>query len=271
VTHSGKVTPRGDFRVGGGFSYNAPQETFNRIFGSLEKNINNLEKADSLYADESFRESQAALAMWSLDPIGMNMQLSARYGIWDGFDLGFTYAGGVKVYDARYQFLGSRGTWKDSSISGSYGSMGIQYSSQEYELPSYLGKLQSLLGYKLERKDVLIPVVFSKSFGQEEKYGSVGYGFSLGHSWIRYEFDVQEIYEFVEGKVQEVSVIPQGKGSYWTYGGFVNLALGYKYIYFIPSFSVYYQDYGTYTLIADEKESFSGLTFVPYLGLELRF
>ena len=55
-----------------------------------------------------------------------------------------------------------------------------------------------------------------------------------------------------------------------SFGGFVNLKLGYRYLYVIPAVSVFYQNYGDYALLNGASTSLSGVTFVRSIGLQLR-
>jgi hypothetical protein len=55
-----------------------------------------------------------------------------------------------------------------------------------------------------------------------------------------------------------------------SYGLFLNLKLGYKYVYVVPAVSVYYQNYGNYTLVDGSTTSLSGVTFIPSLGFQVR-
>ena len=65
------------------------------------------------------------------------------------------------------------------------------------------------------------------------------------------------------------SVVPalNGSASVAAYGFFLNMKLGYKYVYILPALAVYYQNYGTFTLLGGGSESFSGYTFAPSIGL----
>jgi hypothetical protein len=64
--------------------------------------------------------------------------------------------------------------------------------------------------------------------------------------------------------------LPSQSRDFSSFGGFLNLKLGYRYFYVIPALSVFYQNYGTYTLLNGASTSISGVTFVPSLGFQLR-
>lgn len=263
IIHTGSVTEKGHFVAGGNMSYNVPTATANALFGSLDDAIEKTLALDSIILDSSFNEQIKALAIYSIDPIGINTDFYARYGIINNMDIGYARSSGVNVFDARYQFLKSNNNYN--------GSIGLQYSSQSYELPSYLGKLQSLLKYELKRKDILIPIAFSKPFGEKEKYGALGYGIVYGRTWIDYDYKPNVMYELVSGEIKEVNDVPQGKTSFNTYGLFLNLKTGYKHFYGLLGLAGYYQNYGTYNLFQNQYADFSGITIVPNLGIQLVF
>jgi hypothetical protein len=271
VMHSGKVTPKGHIKAGGNMSYNVPTATLDAMFGSLEKGVQTLVSSDTIVFDSTFNPQIEALAIFSVDPVAVSTDFYARCGVIDRVDIGFALASGARVIDARFQVLGSTGTLKEPSEDKFYASLGIQYSWQDFELPSYLGDLQSALKYKLKRKDILIPLAFSNSFGPEETYGALSYGLVYGRSWLTYEYAPNIVYELVASEVQEINDVPRGKNSFNTWGCFGNVKLGYKFVYGLLGLAVYYQDYGTYNLYKDETASFSGVTLVPSWGLQLAF
>lgn len=263
LIHSGKTTNKGKFVLGANSSYNLPTETIKNMYGSLEDAIEKTIKQDSIVWDSSFNKQLQTMAIYSIDPVAAGFDFYLRYGILKNWDIGYAWASGVHVLDSRYQFL-NKGDYF-------YGSIGLQYSSQSYELPSFLGKLQKLLDYELKRKDILIPLFFSNSFGKKEQYGSIAYGFVLGRTWIKYDYNTSSLYELVSGSLQQINDVPQGNTSYNTYGLSTNLKLGYKPIYGLLGLSLYYQNYGQYNLFKDEYVKFSGITIVPNLGLQLSF
>ena len=63
----------------------------------------------------------------------------------------------------------------------------------------------------------------------------------------------------------------ENKQNIFSFGGFVNLKLGYKYVYVLPSFAFYRQNYGNYPyLLGGETFELKGWTFVPSLGVRVR-
>ncbi len=68
----------------------------------------------------------------------------------------------------------------------------------------------------------------------------------------------------------QVPALPEQTHGYSSYGAFANLKLGYKYVYVVPAFSLYYQNYGTFTLLDGSSASLSGWTFIPSIGLQAR-
>jgi hypothetical protein len=152
-----------------------------------------------------------------------------------------------------------------------HGSIGFQYSGQNANLPGKVGlsTLSSLFNYKLSRKDILIPLVFSRSFGPEETYGNVSFGVAYGHSFIEYGFNPsKELVRYVGNKIEKIPSFSH-KTNYSTFGAFINGKIGYKYAYFLPAVSLYYQNYGKYDLFGLQQSTFKGVTIIPSIGLQL--
>lgn len=272
ILHSGKVTPHKQLRVGFDYSLNVATQPVKSIVGNTRELIDIASNQDSLvFGDVVSTLNKAALA-YALDPIGQGFNFYGRYGLLKKFDIGYKYTG-AHVFDARYQFKGSVNTFDEPGEDGGYGSVGLQYSAQSYDLPSWTGldKLQGILGLEFKRKDILIPLVFSNSFGPEEKYGAVSYGLAYGHSFIRYSFDPKNIYWAANtaGAGLDTTLIPSVnvKINYPSFGAFANIRFGYKYVFGLLSFAMYYQKYGTFPLLGGETVKFKGFSFVPSAGL----
>jgi hypothetical protein len=269
---SPEAVPKGEFRAGGGVDANLPTQTSEALFGGLESGIEHLYKRASgdtarvpITAD-SLNELTRALLAYSLDPLGLHPSLFLRYGLWHRLDMGYRFAGGVHALDARVQFLGptdGRPGWR--------GSVGAQYSSQDYELPSLFGKLQKLLRYEFKRKDILVPVVFGKPLGADGRYGSFGLGGVYNAAFIEYGSEILRLVEKVDGGAERPFEDLHGERSIHSFGGFANARLGYRWIYALGSLAVYRQDYGSFPLFGGEETHLAGWTFAPTLGFEVRF
>jgi len=198
--------------------------------------------------------------------------LNIRYGIVPRLDAGFKYAFGSYVFDTQYQLLGPTGTPENpgaGAASGTtYASLGLQFATQRAKLPSlpFLFDINSVLNFRANRNDLLVPLTFSQSFGPEEEIGAISYGLVYAHSWVSYGFAPEKIYN---GSVK-VPELPLQSRNFSSFGGFVNLKLGYRYFYVVPAVSVFYQNYGDYALLNGQSTSLSGVTFVPSLGFQLR-
>lgn len=269
VTESGRVTPFKKARGGMNYSLNIATQTSEYMFDGLESAVDSaLAKEVPVYDVEMENLSKAAVA-YSLDPIGLGMEIWLRYGVYDRFDIGYKYAAGVHALDARFQFLGPVGE-EAETYDGMNASVGLQYSQQTYELPGPLGKLQSLVGYEAKRKDILVPLVISHSIGPNQLYGAFSYGVALNYTMLDYGFQpVKTIEKYAPGVVDAEAVAPlHGEASYLAYGGFFNLRLGYKHFYAVVSTALYYQDYGTFQLLDGGEVELEGWTIVPTVGLE---
>jgi hypothetical protein len=65
--------------------------------------------------------------------------------------------------------------------------------------------------------------------------------------------------------------VSQGRITYSSYGLFVNIKAGYKIVYALAGLSLYYQDYGTFTLYKQKTAAYSDTTIVPTLGIQFAF
>lgn len=273
ITASGKVTPRGAFKAGFNSSFNVATAPLTEIDNVTRAAVDAIDShKDSIFYNESVAALSRGLLAYSLDPVTATSEFYLRYGIMDRVDVGYKYASGAHVFDAMYQFMGSTGTPDNPGAgAGLHGSIGLQYSGQKSDLPSRVGldKLSSVLNYELSRKDILVPLVFSSSFGPEETYGNFSFGVVYGRSFIRYGFNPSKVLVRQAGdKVEKIPSFTR-KHQYSSFGAFLNAKIGYKYAFFLPAVSVYHQDYGSYTLFGLQQESYKGWTIIPSLGLQL--
>lgn len=275
VIHSGRVTPQGEVRVGTEMVVNVPTGTAGALLEGLEGAVDSLtQKSDRLFEDNLNTASKAALAH-SLDPLTSGLALSVRYGFLERFDAGYKYSFGAHALDARFQFLGKPGVPTrrgPSSGSGLAGSVGLQYSQQSFELPSLAGldKLGKLFGFHMTRQDLLVPVALSIPFGADEKYGALGFGIVGGYTFLDYGLEPHDVVKEVNGVQEVVAKVTREQG-FATYGAFLNVKGGYRYVYVGAGLAMYYQDYGTFQLLDQAAISLSGLTFVPTLNVEMRY
>jgi len=273
IIASGKVTPKGAFKVGFNSSFNIATAPVSEIDDITKAAVNAIDNnKDSIFYTQSVAALTRGLLAYSLDPVTPTYDFYVRYGLLDKVDVGYKYASGAHVFDVMYQFLGSTGTPDDpEATKGMHGSIGFQYSGQSANLPSKVGldKLGSIFNYKLSRKDILIPIAFSYPFGPEESYGNVSFGAVYGHSFINYGFNPSKVLVRYAGNTIEKIPAFNQKQNYSSVGLFVNGKIGYKYAYFVPALSMYYQSYGTYNLFGLQQESYKGVTIIPSIGVQL--
>jgi len=267
IMESGKVTSHGRFKGGVAYSVNFPTQFAKSIFNLVENNVDRYISTDSVFADAIFDQVNEAIYSYSLDPLKVGLDFSIRYGIHPKFDMGYKYSSGTSVFDTRYQFLAPK---EQDSLSNFklYGSIGIQYSQNKFELPSAfkLDKLQSYLGYSYKRKDVVVPLIFSLSFGKDEKYGCFSYGLVYNFVALEYSYLPKNIYTLNKASIQGRTE----KSNYSSFGLFTNIKGGYRFAYLLFSLTCYYQKYGTFELLSGKNIDFSGFTFVPSVGLQLQ-
>ena len=272
IVSSGKVTPKGEFKIGGNASFNLATSTLGQAGSAVKNFAQAAANKDTIRYSASVTKLQAAALSYVLDPVQPTADLYVRYGLIDRLDVGYKYAFGSHVFDAMYQFLGPVGTPEHPGgpAGATYGSIGLQYATQRAKLPNlaYLDNISSLLNLNASRHDLIVPLVFSKSFGPEEQAGALSYGLVYSHTFLRYGFDPRKIYNNA-GNTQ-LPTLPSQRKNFSAYGGFLSVKLGYRYAYVVPAVAIYYQNYGTYPLLNNETTHLSGFTIIPSLGLQFR-
>lgn len=272
VINSGKVTAPGKFKAGVNFGGNIATEPIGQLDDIAEATVDAISKKDSVYYDDEIETATRALVAYALDPVGPTFDFYLRYGVAPRMDVGYKYASGVHVFDTQYQFLGPTGTPENPGQGDWYGSVGLQYAGQSSDWVDklFLDKLQPILQFTAKRKDVTVPLIFSKSFGPEEEKGSIAFGAVYNHTFIEYGFEPGELYKKAGGEVDRVNPLME-KNNFGSYGMFVNAKFGFKYVYILPALTIYYQDYGSYKLLNNAAYSYSGLTFIPSIGIQASF
>ena len=278
ITTSGKVTPEGEFRVAYNQGFNVGTAPLSKA-GTAVKNAasqfgNQAANGQKVNYSDAVSDVQTAGLAYLLDPVQPTADLSIRYGVIPRLDVGYKYAFGSHVFDTQYQLLGPTGSVENperGAASGTtYASIGLQYAIQRTGLPnlSFLTDVNNLLGLSATRHDVLIPLTVSQSFGPEESIGAISYGAVYAHSWVSYGFTPSNLYNRAGTAV--LPALDRQSRNFSSYGLFLNVKVGYKYVYVVPAVSVYYQNYGSYTLVDGSTTSLSGFTFIPSLGVQFR-
>lgn len=271
VIQSGRVTPHGEFKVGANFGGNLSTEPIGQLKDVAEDAIVALANRDSVYYDGLVRSATKAAIAYTLDPFGPTFDFYVRYGVLPRVDVGYKYASGVHVLDAMYQFMGPvAGVPSRAANERWYGSVGLQYAGQSSDLLNglFLDKLSPVLQFTAKRKDILVPLVFSRSFGADEEFGNISFGVAYNHTFVEYGLIPGKLYEKVGGKAVQIEGLTRTQ-SFPSYGLFVNAKIGAKRIYLLPALSMFYQNYGTYELLKQEQADFSGITIVPSIGLQI--
>ncbi|MCC3153836.1 hypothetical protein Q3A66_12985 [Hymenobacter sp. BT770] len=272
IVATGKVTPQGEFRVGYNQGFNIATAPLSKAGAAVRDAATTAANKDTVGYGGSVKNLQAAALAYILDPVQPTADLSIRYGILPRLDAGYKYAFGSHVFDAQFQLLGPTGSPENpgaGAASGTtYASIGLQFATQRAKLPSipFLGDINSVLNFKATRNDLLVPLIFSQSFGPEEEIGAISYGVVYAHSWVNYGFAPDNVYL----NTQKIPALPNQSRDFSSYGAFLNVKLGYRYVYVIPAVSIFYQNYGEYALLNGASTSLSGVTFVPSLGFQLR-
>lgn len=278
ITTSGKVTPQGEFRLAYNQGFNVGSAPLSKAGTAVKDAASQLgsqaARGDTVRYSGSVSNVQAAALAYLLDPVQTTADLSIRYGVVPRLDVGYKYAFGSHVFDTQYQLLGPTSSVENpgrGAASGTtYASIGLQYAIQRAALPSlpFLSNLNNLLGLSASRHDILLPLTVSQSFGPEESIGAISYGAVYAHSWVSYGFTPSNLYNRAGTGV--LPALDRQSRNFSSYGLFLNLKLGYKYVYVVPAVSLYYQNYGDYTLLDGSTTSLSGVTFIPSLGVQFR-
>ncbi len=262
IKDSGKVTQKGDFKAGVQYSANISTNTIGRAYTNLSDEIEDFSQPESeekVY-EQKYDGYTKTLVAYSLDPLSIGSEIYLRYGVLKDWEVGLSYGSGLG-FQLGYQLF------DESTIDGA---LSLEYSSQEYSLPGKFGDFQEFIGFEFNRKDVLSHFRMSKSLGENERFGYVGYGLSLVYSQIEYGLSSSGV-DYID---IDNEIIQLGKGDsfgYFSYGTYLNTKLGYEWVFVLLGANLYYQDYGEIQLPLGEKASMDGLTIIPSIGLQLSF
>ncbi|HEX8516698.1 MAG TPA: hypothetical protein VF868_10900 [Bacteroidia bacterium] len=271
VLNSGKVLPKDQMRFGKNYTVNISSAPISQSVRGAYNLSDNLSKKDTIYYSSQVESVNAALLAYCLDPIGVNDEMYFRYGLGHRLDLGFKSSGGSNAFDAQWQFLGSTKNVEQAEEKEHqfYGSLGAQYSWQNYRFLNYpmFDKFQEIFGLDMSRKDISFPLIFSTSFGPEERVGCFSFGLVYSHSFIKYKITPRNIY--AADRVDPALLEPvNAKVNYSAYGTFINFKIGKKFIFFNLSLAAYYQDYGKYPMLGGGKKSLRGVSLIPSYGVQ---
>ena len=266
INQSGKVAAKGNVVAGASYTANVPTKTIALMGNIVKQNITDLANRDSITLNGNLENVNKAAIAQAIDPLASGYDFYLRVGVAKRVELGYKLAGKANTFNVQYQFLGPLGNVGAKEKQRLYGSVGLQYSWQSYRLPSFFGEIQNRLGYKFGRNDILLPIIFSYSFGNEEEYGALAFGLAASYSNISYTTQPERIFD-TNGK----PVIAENhKESFTSFGGFINVKAGYRYVYLVPALSFFYQNYGSYKLLNGSEFMFKGFTFVPSVSLQIQ-
>lgn len=278
IITSGKVTPVGEIRGGTNMIFNIPTATIGRLGDVAADAVREIDDNDTisyLKNETVINNIQRAAIAYALDPLGSTEDFYLRYGVARRVDVGARVAAGAFVADVQYQLKGSTQDWRAPKGSGSQGSnasIGLVFATQSADIPGRraLDIGSRLLSFGARRTDILIPFTISGSLGHEEEIGHVAAGLVVGRSFIHYQFEPTKLFR-ERGGSQVAELVPSvnERHSFMTYGGFLSLKLGYRFVYVIPAMAIYYQNYGEFKLLNDRTTTLKGATFVPSIGLQV--
>jgi hypothetical protein len=270
--NSGKVLSKNQVRFGKNYTINISTAPVVESVKGTVALAENLRDKDTVIINQQITSLNRAFLAYCLDPIGYNAEIFFRYGIGHRIDFGFKNCGGSNSFDVQYQFLGSNKNFNESEKGGWYGSISAQFGWKNYRFVNWkmFTKFQRLFGLEMKRQDISVPVIFSKSWGPEERVGCFSFGIVYTHSFIKYKFNNERIYSLADSLAPSGLLVPvEGKTNFSSYGTFMNLKVGKKFVYFNFSLAVYYQNYGTYQLLGGKKALLEGLSIVPSYGIQI--
>jgi hypothetical protein len=272
ILTSGKVLQKNEARIGRNYTFNISSAPIERSVKGSYDYVKNLPNTDTILYSQQVQNLNAAFLAYCLDPIGYNTETFFRYGLGHHLDMGFKSTGGATAFDMNCQFLGSTKSFNESDVGGMYGSIGLQYSWENYRFINIhmFDKIQNLFGLEMSRKDLTVPLVFSKSFGPEERVGCFSFGLVYSHSFVKYKVSTKDIYYVSQNTNLPANLLApvSGKMNYGAYGAFINLKIGKRYIFFNVSIAAYYQNYGRYPLLGGNTVLLKGISIVPSYGLQ---
>ncbi|HWY12848.1 MAG TPA: hypothetical protein VN026_16050 [Bacteroidia bacterium] len=273
VLNSGKVVPKNTIRGGINYTFNIATSPVAESAKAIYNFADTYKNKDTVYLNNTVEDANKALLSYCLDPITFTNEYYLRAGLGHRMDMGYRNSGDAHGVDMMYQFLGGTGTFKDSEYNGMYGSVGFQYAHQSFKFMNnkIFNKFERFFGISMNRNDFTIPVIFSKSWGPEERTGCFSFGATYTHSFIKYKIAPKAIYRLSEN---DPSIPPEllqpieGKMDYSSYGTFVNFKVGKRYVFFNLSVSAYYQNFGKYPILGGKTVALEGFSIVPSYGVQ---
>jgi len=268
IINSGKVATKNQVRFGNNYSLNISSSPITQSAKGIHNLADNFSGKDSIQFTDQVSHINSAVLAYCLDPIGTNTDLYLRYGLGHRMDIGYRTSGSSHAVDMMYQFLGSNENYKNSDKGGMYGSIGLQYGWEKYSFSNKFNRVQKLLDMNMSRRDVSVPLIFSKSFGPEERSGCFSFGLVYSHSFVTYNIKAKNIYIQNNNDVKELVAPVNAKMDYGSYGTFINMKVGRRFIFFNASLAAYYQNYGNYPLLGGGMASLEGISIIPSYGVQ---
>lgn len=275
VIESGRVTPKGHFRSGIGTTTNIPTAFTSQVINTLKEGIGTSTK-DTFYIEENINNVTGSIVSYTLDPLTQTFDFYLRYGLVHNLDFGYKFTGGVHALDVQYQLVGDEEHNNFNWGKGINSSIALQYSGNKYKLPGILKNIQDMLGYEMGRKDLFVKFIVSRSFGEDEKNGHLGFGLAYSHAFIRYGLNPGKNLVYLEENNgmsvrEKLSFISEGENNYGSYGAFMNFRAGYKHVFLYGALNIFWQDYGRYELFENYSYESKGMTLIPTLGIQVDF
>lgn len=272
ILWDGTVAKPGHVRVEADKVLSLPSVSIGSYFDVLSKASDKLD-GEKISRNDLVVIEKAAVAS-SLEKLGAGVNFTAAVGLGAGLEGGFRMISGNTGGDLRWQFLeGEQGDWN--------GGVGLSYTRNSFDLYRVV---DAALGMEFKRQDLVMPLAFGVQKGTARGFHTnLACGTAI--AWTRVNYSLNPItaiddsvatLQDAEGAsstdaIRRTEVIPPTEQDFFSFGIHGLVQPGWRWIHFTVGGSLWYTDYGKYSLPEGGRVRLRGVTFQPALGLALKF
>lgn len=260
ILWDGTVAKPGHVRLEADKVLSLPSVSIGSYFDVLSKAADKLDGEKVSRTDLVVIE-KAAIAS-SLEKPGAGVNLTAAVGVGAGLEVGGRMISGNTGGDLRWQFLeGEQGDWN--------GGVGLSYTRNTFDFNKIV---DAALGMEFKRQDLVVPLAFGVQKGTARGFHT-NLACGAAVAWTRVNYSLNPTTEVVDstGEVRRTEVIPPTEQDFLSFGVHGLVQPGWRWIHFTVGGSLWYTDYGRYSLPEGGRVHLTGVTFQPALGLALKF
>lgn len=259
VLWDGTVAKPGHVRIEADKVLSVPTVSIGPYFDVLSKAQAKLDGEKIGRADLVAIEKAAIAA--SLDKPGAGMNLTAAVGVGAGFEVGGRMVSGNTGGDLRWQFLeGEQGDWN--------GGVGLSYTRNTFEFNRIV---DAALGMEFKRQDLVVPLAFGVQKGTGRGFHT-NLACGTAVAWTRVDYSLNPTTRIDSAGVPvRAELIPATRQDFLSFGVHGLVQPGWRWIHFTAGGSLWYTDYGSYSLPEGGRVHLTGVTFQPALGIALKF